>query len=199
MAKGAEALSDAELLALLLRTGSRGKSVLELAQSLLLENDGSLQRIFSLTHSQLCRTHGIGPSKAIQFKACLELAKRLLAAEGPVVSLQAALENIQAETAFAEKEHLYAIYLDARGRVLKYERIATGTVNATAFHPREVFKTAFAENAASIALAHNHPSGNAEASEDDVEMTRAFATLCESVGLGFAGHRVLAAKGSTPV
>ncbi|MBI2444964.1 DNA repair protein RadC [Candidatus Micrarchaeota archaeon] len=190
LSKGAEGLSDAELLALILRTGSNGKNAVELAQDLLLTH-GGLQRIFGLSFSQLCRTKGIGISKAVQFKACLELAKRMLNDEKPAASLQAALESIQAETAFAEKELLFAIYLDARGRVLKTERIATGTVNASAFHPREVFKTAFAENAAAIALAHNHPSGNAEASEADVRMTQAFAKLCLRLGLIFSGHFVL--------
>ncbi|MDP2718039.1 MAG: DNA repair protein RadC [Candidatus Micrarchaeota archaeon] len=190
LSKGAHALSDAELLALFLRTGYGGKNVVELAHELLAAH-GSLQKIVGLSHSQLCRVKGIGPSKAVQFTAALELAKRLLKDETPQATLEAALESIQAETAFSEKEMLYAIYLDARGRVLKTERIATGTINASAFHPREVFKTAFAENAAGIALAHNHPSGNSEASEADVEMTRAVQALCDALGSEFQGHCVV--------
>lgn len=191
MCKGAEALSDAELLAVLLRTGSPGKNAVELAQTLLRDHDGSLAKVFGLSLSQISQTSGIGPSKAVQFKACIELAKRLLASAAPITDLQSALETIQAQTAFAQKEMLYAIYLDARGRVLKTELIATGTVNASAFHPREVFKTAFAENAASIVLAHNHPSGNVEASEADVELTVEFQKLCAGLGLEMLGHYVV--------
>lgn len=152
-----------------------------------------MAKLFGQSLSQLQRLPGIGLSKAVQFKACIELAKRLLASQTPSSSLQAALEAIQVQTAFAQKEFLYAIYLDARERVLKTEIIATGTVNASAFHPREVFKTAFAENAASIALAHNHPSGNAEASEADIELTRAMQALCEALGLELNGHYVVTA------
>lgn len=192
-AKGAEALSDAELLAVIMRTGLAGKNAVELSQELLAES-GSLQKLFTTPLSQLQRMKGVGPSKALQLKACLELAKRLLASGEDASSLPAALQKIQAETAFAEREVFHCVFLDARNRVLKVEVVALGTVNASAIHPREVFKTAFAENAAAIALVHNHPSGSVEPSEEDVETTKAMGRLCNLLGLSLAGSFIVTSR-----
>lgn len=186
--KGAESLSDAELVAILLRTGSKGQNAVELAQSLLAAHGGSISHLHCVPVSQLCQEKGVGVSKAIQFKACLELAKRALSQQADAQTLHGALERIQAETAFEQKEHFYAVFLDARNRVIKSERVASGTVNATAVFPREILKSALLTNASGIALAHNHPSGNPDPSHEDVKLTGTLDALCESMGVDFAGH-----------
>ncbi|HWP94911.1 MAG TPA: DNA repair protein RadC [Gammaproteobacteria bacterium] len=181
--RGPGALSDAELLAVLLRTGVRGQSALDLARALLSEH-GGLRGLLAAPAGRLAGTRGLGPAKYAQLQAALELARRhlgerLLRGE-PLTDPDATRRYLIARLRDLPHEVFGCLYLDTRHRVLGFEELFRGTLDGASVHPREVVKAALARNAAALILAHNHPSGVAEPSEADRQITR---RLREALGL----------------
>ena len=171
---GPGALTDSELLAILLRVGSPGENVLALSQRLLQEY-GGLTGLSRKPLTELCELRGVGEAKAAQLKAALELGRRLLLAE-PEQRLQVRspgdLANpLMLEMAGLEQEHLKVIMLDNKNRVLRMQTVYVGTINSSQVRISEIFKEAIRQNSVSIIVAHNHPSGDPTPSPEDVRVT----------------------------
>ncbi|MDY6891175.1 MAG: DNA repair protein RadC [Pseudomonadota bacterium] len=183
LARGAAALSDAELLAIFLRTGVQGCSAVDLARRLL-EHFGGLRPLLECSQADFCRAHGLGPAKYVQLQAVLEMSRRHLEAqlvresalESPAMVRQYLASRLRHEA----REVFACLLLDNRHRVIRYEALFYGTIDAASVHPREVVKLALAHNAAAVILAHNHPSGVAEPSRADQQITD---RLVKSLGL----------------
>lgn len=174
LARGAQALSDAELLAIFLRVGVKGKSAVALARDLV-DHFGSLTRLFSAPQAEFDHFPGLGRAKYAQLQAVLEMARRALAEEmryGDALSSPAAVRDfLRLRLAGLAHEVFMAVYLDAQNRVLAAEELFRGTLTQTNVYPREVVKRALAHNAGGIIFAHNHPSGMAEPSQSDRWLT----------------------------
>ena len=172
---GAQALSSAELLAIILRSGKAGQNVKHLAEALV-NYFGGLPGIARASVVELQALEGIGPAKAAEIKAALELGRRLLTTtpeERPTIQSPADAANIfMSEMAFLVQEHLRVMLLDTRNRVLKVETVYKGSLNSAIIRTAEIFRTAIKDNAAAIVIAHNHPSGDPTPSSDDIRTTR---------------------------
>jgi DNA repair protein RadC len=195
MEKGPEALRDSELLAVMLGVGSRGLSVLEVAERLLRQYP--LPVLLSLPVDKLKGLKGLGPAKACSIRACLELSKRALSIEEdvlPTVRSPADVANAVANIRKNKKENFVILCLNARNQVTRKETISIGSLNASIVHPREVFQPAIAESAASIVLAHNHPSGDTRPSDDDVELTRRLVRAGEIMGIEVLDHVIVSER-----
>ena len=181
---GAEALSDAELLAIFLRVGVPGKSAVDLARDLLGQFDGSLGRLAQASPQVLAKLPGLGPAKASQLAATLELARRSLSEKmksGDLLASPTAVRDwLRLKMGGLACEAFAALWLDARNRLIAHEELFRGTLTQTSVYPREVVKRALAHNAAAVIFAHNHPSGLAEPSAADELLTK---TLKEALGL----------------
>ena len=169
--KGVENLRDSELMAILLRTGIEGKDVLKVSEEIL--NKFPKKKLLSLDFEKLSKIKGIGPAKACLLLSAFELTKRVLEVEDnnlpTILNAKDAVAQLQ-ELRTAKKEHFVVLYLNARNQLVYKETISIGTLNANLVHPREVFKPAIDYLATSIIVAHNHPSGEAEPSEDDIDI-----------------------------
>lgn len=191
---GPSALSDAELLAILLRTGLQGMNVVQLAQKLLLEHGGwiGLQR---LTFEELTRIHGLGEAKAAQLKAALEIGRRLLLAQPeqrPQISSPADVAALlMLEMAHLDQEHLRVVLLNTKNFVLKIEQVYIGTINSSAVRVGEVFKVALRMNAAALIVVHNHPSGDPTPSPEDVAVTRQLVEAGKLLDVDVLDHLVI--------
>ncbi|HFD80605.1 MAG TPA: JAB domain-containing protein [Gammaproteobacteria bacterium] len=194
LSRGATALSDAELLAIFLRTGVAGQSAVALARQLLAEY-GSLRGLLRASRERLCATRGLGTAKYAQLQAVMELARRHLheqllrgdALESPADTrayLSARLRDYPYEV-FA------CLFLDSRHRVIRYEELFRGTIDGASVHPREVVRHALQHNAAAVILAHNHPSGVAEPSEADRQITRRLGAALALVDIKVLDHFVI--------
>ncbi len=197
---GPEALSDAELLAIYLRVGVRGKSAVDLARDLLHRFEGQLARLVEAPVTQLATVPGIGQAKAAQLKASFELARRALAQEmatrDTFASPGAVREWLRLQLAGRPHEVFMALWLDAQNRLIAAEELFRGSLTATSVYPREVVKAGLAHNAAAVILAHNHPSGVAEPSRADEALTRALKDGLALVDIKVLDHFVVA--GSAP-
>ncbi len=171
MKYGPGKLGDAELLAILLRTGTKDLNVLKLSQKIL--NKFKNSEIINASIGELKTIHGLGPAKACEIVACFELGKRMLKDKKSSVLLSPKdvwerMEDIRG----SKKEHFIVFYLDSRNQEIQREIISVGTLNESLVHPREVFEGAIKNNASSIILAHNHPSGDLGPSQADIEITK---------------------------
>ncbi|MGD0355078.1 MAG: DNA repair protein RadC [Dehalococcoidia bacterium] len=197
---GAEALSTAELLALLMGRGTRGQPVMLTAQKLL-SKFGNLQNIGSASIEELSEIEGIGPAKACQIKAALELSKRMDAPDykkgRPVKSPEEAVDSIRSMLKGKKKEHFYLLCLDTRNRVTNVDQISIGNLDSSIVHPREVFKTAISCLAASVIFVHNHPSGDLEPSSEDINLTKRLTEAGELVGIPVLDHIIVCDKDFT--
>lgn len=200
LAHGPEALSEAELLAIYLRVGVRGKSAVDLARDLLRCFDGRLGALVEAPIAELATVPGIGTAKAAQLKASFELARRALSQEmarqDNLTTPGQVRDWLRLKLAGQPKEVFMALWLDAQNRLLKSEPLFTGTLTQTSVYPREVVKSALACNAAAVILAHNHPSGVAEPSRADEMLTRALKDALALVDVRLLDHFIVA--GSTP-
>ncbi len=191
---GAQALADAELIAILLRTGVRGRSAVELARSLL-QLLGGLAGMHRASFGELRAVPGVGPAKAAQIKAAIEVGRRLAVAdqgEKPVIrSPQDAADLIQYEMGALEQEHFRVLMLDTRNRVLRQNDVYRGSLNASMIRIGEVFRDAIRENAAAIIVAHNHPSGDPSPSPEDAAVTRAIAEAGRMLDIELLDHIVI--------
>ena len=187
---GPEALSDAELLAIVLRTGYKGRSVLEVAQDVLKALPEGLEKA---DLRALSRLKGVGPSRAAGIVAALELARRGRGGDGRVTldSPARVLEQIPAAVRAGKKEHLLAFYVNARSQLIHQETVSIGTLSASLVHPREVFSPAIAHSAAAVIVAHNHPSGDCSPSNEDKDATRRLSRAGELLGIPLLDHLVV--------
>ncbi|KAB2927734.1 MAG: JAB domain-containing protein [Dechloromonas sp.] len=196
LAHGPAALSDAELLAIYLRVGVRGKSAVDLARDLLGRFDGQLGSLVEASLAELASVSGIGQAKAAQLKASFELARRALSQE---LAIRDTLSSpgkvrdwLRLRLAARPHEVFMALWLDAQNRLLKADELFTGTLTQTSVYPREVVKTALAHNAAAVILAHNHPSGIAEPSRADEMLTRSLKEALAMVDVRLLDHFIVA-------
>jgi len=196
LARGAAALSDAELLAIFLRTGMKGKSAVDLARELL-GRYGSLTRLFAAGLNDFCAVKGMGPAKFVQLQAVLEMSRRALREElqsgDTLNSPHAVRDYLQLLLAGRQQEVFLVLFLDTRHRVIASEELFHGTLSQTSVYPREVVKRALAHNAAAVILAHNHPSGVAEPSQADQLLTGALKQALALVDVSVLDHFVVAA------
>lgn len=181
--RGPDSLSDAELLAIFLRTGTKGKTAVDLARELL-EQFGGLRSLLSADKISFCKCHGLGEAKYVQLQATLEMMRRHL---GETLQRQDVLANPGDTRRFLlgrlrdyHFEVFACLFLDNRHRVISFDEMFFGTINSASVHPREVVKRALKHNAAAVILAHNHPSGVAEPSQSDQTITR---QLSDALGL----------------
>lgn len=191
---GAHALSDAELLAIFLRTGVTGKSAVDLARELL-TTFGGLRPLLESSVDEFCAAHGLGPAKYVQLQAVLEMGQRHLAA---TLERESALESPAAVRAYLtsrlrhEPREVFAcLFLDNRHRVIKFEPLFFGTIDAASVYPREVVRRALEHNAAAVILAHNHPSGVAEPSRADKQITDRLVQALALVDIRVLDHMVV--------
>jgi DNA repair protein RadC len=197
--EGARALSDAELLAIFLRVGVRGKSAVDLARDLMGEF-GSLNGLFFASRQNCTRVKGLGDAKYAQLQAVLEMARRALAEEmraGDALSSPAAVRDwLRLRLGGLPHEVFLAVFLDAQNRVLEAEELFRGSLTQTSVYPREVVKRALARNAAGVILAHNHPSGVAEPSQADRWLTDQLKAALAVVEVKVLDHFVVAGNRS---
>lgn len=191
---GAEALSDAELLAILLRTGIPGVSALDLANRILFKFR-ELKSLAAASLEQLCQTPGIGRAKAVQVKAAFDLAKRLSQfrpEEKPVIrSSRDVFAMMAEEMRLQEKECFKALYLDVKNHVKRVETISVGTLSASLVHPREVFQWAVRHNCAAVIVVHNHPTGDPSPSSHDTETTERIKAAGKVLGIELLDHIII--------
>ena len=205
---GPRALSNTELLAILIRTGTRRDTALGLARRLLrlghegaatcqgdpLEPPDGLRYLAGASFEELARVQGIGPAKAAQILAAIELGRRLATTGGPRAVIRSpsdARNLLSAEMRDLDKEHFRAILLDTKNQVLGVETVSVGSLDSSLVHPREVFKGAVKRSAAAIILVHNHPSGDPTPSGDDIRITRQLIQAGRIMGIEVLDHLIL--------
>lgn len=194
LARGPQALSDAELLAIFLRTGTPGMNVLELADCLLRQS-GSLRALFSASKDQFCAHKGLGEAKFVQLQAVLEMTQRYLAETlkrgDALTSPQQTKLYLTSVLRDRHREAFYILFLDNQHRVIQGEVLFEGTIDAASVYPREVVKRALQLNAAALILAHNHPSGIAEPSQADRRITQRLIEALQLVDIRVLDHFVI--------
>jgi DNA repair protein RadC len=195
---GVEALSAQEILAVILGRGIAGESVMVTAQRLL-SQFGGLKGIAGASLEELSQVRGIGIAKASQIKAAVELSRRTVGyAEADAKITIKTPEDVynltQGKLAGKKKEYFLAVCLDARNHLIKLAEISVGNLDGSLVHPREVFKEAISATACSVILVHNHPSGETEASEEDIRITKRLAEVGELVGISVLDHVIMGNK-----
>ena len=198
---GASALSDTELLAMLLRSGTRGQDVLTLAGRLVAEA-GSLGGLIAWRETEFKRLKGIGRVKALQLVTVMEIARRVIGQHGGTEPL---LNRADLVAAFLrplasglEVEKFWVLCLNRKNRLLKRVEVTSGTATAALAHPREVFRAAVRESAASIICAHNHPSGDPAPSAPDLHVTRMLREAAKTVDIELLDHVIVGSPGADP-
>ncbi|MGA7837239.1 MAG: DNA repair protein RadC, partial [Ignavibacteriaceae bacterium] len=194
--RGVSSLTDAELLAILLRTGTKGNSVISVAQELLNSNR-NLAVLASTTFSKLIKTQGIGKDKAATLLAAFELGRRIqsqskwfsekkITKPGDVAEIFIPLLKDEL------KEKFIVVCLNSANKIIKYEVISIGNLNSSVVHPREIFKAAIENSSASIILLHNHPSGNTEPSREDISITEKLVDAGKLLNIPVFDHLIIA-------
>ena len=195
---GAEALSSQELLSLIIGRGVSKKSVMTIAQELL-SKFGNIKAISEATLEELSQIKGIGFAKAAQLKASFELGKRQdlepELKDFDIKDPQSVVKAIRASIKDKAKEHFKLILLNARNKIIGISTVSVGSLNASIVHPREVFKDAIMHNAYSVVLAHNHPSGDSEPSEDDLMITKRLVDAGKILDIKVTDHIIITKNG----
>lgn len=194
MTDGAEALSNAELLAILLRTGTRNESAVHLASRILREC-GGLRQLVDMSIEELTNIRGIGPAKAVQLRAGIELGRRLArraAVDRPSIrkpedAAKLVMEDLRCEL----REHFVCLFLNTKNQVIARETLSVGTLNASLVHPREVFRAAIKCGSASLICLHNHPSGDPTPSPEDISLTARLVDAGALIGIEVLDHIVI--------
>lgn len=191
---GPERLTDAELLAILLRTGLEGKNVLEVAKSVIKKFPGA--RLANAAIPELTKIKGVGEVKALELVACFELGRRLLKDKQVqlVLSPRAVWERME-DLRTSKKEHFVVFFLDTQNQLIKREVVSIGTLNASLIHPREVFEPAIKHLVSHIIVAHNHPAGSLEPSEEDLAVTRRLRDAGLLLGIQLLDHVIVTTTG----
>ena len=191
---GPEALSDAELLAIFLRVGVKGKTAVTLAQDLL-GTFGSLPRLLNSSADEITRCYGMGISKWAQIQAAYELVKRSLEHElmhDSVLGSPAQMrELIQVKIGHLPHEVFLCLHLDSKNRLIECQELFRGSVAQTAIYPREILKEALIHNSSALIVAHNHPSGDPYPSKKDIELTRALQQALQFIAIGLLDHYIV--------
>lgn len=191
--QGPEALSDAELFAILLRTGSKGENVIDMSNRLIAEY--GLDKLFDCSLKELQEIKGIGPSKAMQILAIVELQKRANQSKRPVKRISCAEDvfNLMHERLKDKKEEqFYVLMLDTKNNLIGQPVLITkGILDASIVHPREVFKPAIKNSASKIILVHNHPSGDPNPSQEDLDITEKIIKVGEEIGIKVLDHVII--------
>lgn len=194
LSQGVNSLSDAELLAIFLRTGIAGKSAVDLARELL-HRFGGLRALMESSESDFCQAQGLGPAKYVQLQAIMEMSRRHLEStlmrDSALESPQVVRRYLSAKLRHEPREIFACLLLDNRHRVIRYEALFFGTINAASVYPREVVKLALAHNAAAVILSHNHPSGIAEPSQADRHITDRLVEALAVVDIRVLDHMVI--------
>ncbi|KAA6232841.1 JAB domain-containing protein [Chlorobium phaeovibrioides] len=193
---GPAALSSAELLAIVLRTGTRKNNILDTCNTLLSLH--GLEALANMNLKELQKTSGIGPSKAMQITAIFELNKRLHYKRNTNRKIQGArdvYEYMQGRVPDETKEHLFVLHLNTKNQITKCEEVTIGTLNASLIHPREVFKAAIRESANAIILVHNHPSGDTEPSNADRQVTNLLKQASAVIQIDLLDHVIIGKTG----
>lgn len=192
--RGEQILTDAELIAIFINTGSHGKTALDLARELL-ATYGNLKKIVAQPIASLLKTPGLGKSKVITLKAAAELGRRFLNVEAPIGTVlnnsRKTQQYLVGELREQTNEVFACIYLDNRFRVLSFEKLFEGTIHSTNIYPRQIVKRGLFHNAAKIILAHNHPSGNPLPSQADKEATRQIKQALALVDIDVVDHIII--------
>jgi DNA repair protein RadC len=194
LAKGAAALSDAEILAILLRTGTPGRSALDLARDALAAF-GSLRQLIAADRARFCAAAGLGLVRYAELQAAAEISRRQLSQSlraGPLLaSPKATRDFLSARLRDLEHEVFCCIYLDKRHRLIQFEELFRGTIDGASVHPREIVKLALQKNAAAVIVAHNHPSGVAEPSQADELITQRVKEALALVDIRLLDHIIV--------
>jgi DNA repair protein RadC len=199
--RGAQSLSDAELLAVLIRTGTKGKSVINISQELIAENE-NLAILASKHPSHFKKKEGIGNDKAATLLAAFEISRRILSqsknySEKKITSPQDIAEMFIPLLKDELKEKFILICLNSANKVIKYDVISIGNLNSSIVHPREIFKAAIENSSASVILMHNHPSGNPEPSSEDISITKKLVEAGKMLDIPVFDHIILAGNNYT--
>ncbi len=192
--KGAAALSDAELLAILLRTGTPGRSAVELARGVL-KSFHSLRKLIAADRQRFCAEPGLGPARFAELQAAIELSRRQLTESlksGPsLASPRATCDFLTAKLRDLEHEVFCCLYLDKRHRLIEFQELFRGTIDGASVHPREIVKLALQRNSAAVIVAHNHPSGVAEPSQADELITQRIKEALALVDIRLLDHIIV--------
>lgn len=191
---GAENLSNTELIAILLRTGIKGQSVIAVSEAIM-QKAGSLKDLLEMDLEELSAIKGVGEAKAIQLKAGLELGRRLsrlnVLDRPKISSPQDAAKYMMDAMRFLHQEHFVVLFLNTKNQVIAQETIFVGTLNSSLVHPREVFREGIRKSAASIILLHNHPSGDPTPSKEDLDVTDRLVECGRLLGIEVLDHIVI--------
>ncbi len=192
--RGAQALTNVELLAIFLRTGTKGKTALDLAQDLLREF-GDLRSLLGADQTRFCQAKGLGDAKYVQLKACVEMTRRYLREcleRGDVLSSPDDTRNFLVSELSGRAYEVFAcLFLDNRHRVIQFEELFYGTIDGASVYPREVIRRVLQHNAAALILAHNHPSGIAEPSQADISITQKLKEAMSLIDVRVLDHFVI--------
>ena len=196
--RGAQSLSDAELVAILLRTGKKGKSVIEIARDLI-NSEGNLAMLATKSVDALQKISGIGKDKAAALAAAFELSRRILSqpkwlSNKKITSPQDIAEIFIPILRDDNKEKLIVVCLNSANKIIKHEIISVGNLNSSVVHPREIFKVAIDNSSASIILIHNHPSGNPEPSNEDIRITKKIVETGKIMDIPVFDHLIIAGE-----
>ena len=198
MQYGPDALSDSELLAIMLRTGTKNASAMALATQLIKRFE-TLKGIASASLDELCELEGVGPAKAIQIKAAFEIGKRFAKFRDTERTQIRCAEDVRKllwhDMRMHQEERFMVVLLDTKNRVIKTETVTVGILDSSLIHPREVFRNAVKSNAASVILAHNHPSGDPAPSKEDERTTKRLCEAGELMGISVLDHVVIGERG----
>lgn len=196
--QGAGVLNDAELLAILLRVGMKGSSAVQIGQRLLYLFEG-LEGLQRATFTELCNVNGVGPAKAAQVKAAIELGRRLARVTPDdrvlITSPQDVANQVKYKMAPLEQEELWVLLLDSRNHHLRTEQLYRGSLNSSTVRPAEIYKAGIRHNAAALIIVHNHPSGDPSPSPEDIHLTRMLIEAGQLLELPILDHVVIGTKG----
>ena len=195
---GAGVLTDAELLAILLRVGKKGSSALQVGQRLLFVFEG-LEGLQKVTFTELCNVEGVGPAKAAQLKAAVEVGRRLARSRPKeqviITNPQDVADQVQYKMANLEQEELWVLLLDSRNQLIRIEQLYRGTLNSSSVRPAEIYRTGIRHNAAALIIVHNHPSGDPAPSPEDVQLTRTLIDAGNMLEMPVLDHVVVGNRG----
>ena len=190
---GLESLSDLELVALILQSGNKNRSVFEIASDVLKESEG-LPKLMSMHVNTLMQIQGIREVKALQLLASVELSKRVIRSKvyhASIMRPEDVIEWFEFEYGSLPQECFIALYLDTKSKLISHRVLFKGTLNESVVHPREVFKEAFLQNANSVLIAHNHPSGDCTPSKADFEVTYKMVHVAMTMGVNLIDHIIV--------
>lgn len=194
---GVQALSDQELLALLLATGTKGVTALDIANSILTENEG-IKGLANLSLEELAHFPGVGQAKAAKILAAIEIGKRISLRGGelrPIIHSPEDVSNlVMEEMRHYDREHFKILLLNTKNHVINIDTVSIGNLNSSLVHPRELFKAAIKRSAAAIILVHNHPSGDPRPSREDINITKRLIEAGNILGIEVLDHIIIGDK-----